>query len=245
MSGRRGGISARAVRSQTARDRRRARALALLSVAAPAVAAGALVAYAATPGVEAVPSAQATGSAPPATPAVPTTAVRLRPLRAAAGRAGVGSRTLESMAGGIRPGAPARLRIRAAGVDAPIVHLGARGGELALPPAARPGWFAGGPRPGEPGRAVIAGHLDSRQGAGVFWRVPTLAPGQAIEVIDDGGLVHRFRVTGRAQVAKARFPAGAVYGPAARPALVLITCGGPFEPGAGYRDNVLVVARAA
>jgi hypothetical protein len=26
---------------------------------------------------------------------------------------------------------------------------------------------------------------------------------------------------------------------------VLITCGGPFRPGRGYRDNVLLYARAA
>jgi len=29
-----------------------------------------------------------------------------------------------------------------------------------------------------------------------------------------------------------------------RPVLILVTCGGPYTPGVGYRDNVLIYARA-
>jgi hypothetical protein len=46
-------------------------------------------------------------------------------------------------------------------------------------------------------------------------------------------------------VRKRRFPTEAVYGPSSNPVLVLVTCGGPFKKGRGYRDNVLVYARSA
>jgi hypothetical protein len=64
-------------------------------------------------------------------------------------------------------------------------------------------------------------------------------------VLDRRGQEHPYNVVGGAQVRKDRFPAKAVYGHADAPVLVLITCGGPFQPGRGYRDNVLLYARAA
>lgn len=114
-----------------------------------------------------------------------------------------------------------------------------------MPPVERAGWFRDGPRPGEPGRAVIIGHLDSRTGPGVFARVPHLKKGRAILVTDNRGEVHLYRVVGTTQVQKSRFPAGSVYGTAPNPVLVLITCGGPYISGVGYRDNVILYARAA
>jgi hypothetical protein len=92
---------------------------------------------------------------------------------------------------------------------------------------------------------VIAGHLDSVDGAGLFARVPHLPPGTAIAVTDARGGVHDFRVVGGSQVAKEDFPTSYVYGHSDRPVLVLVTCAGPFEEGEGYRDNVLLYARAA
>ena len=41
--------------------------------------------------------------------------------------------------------------------------------------------------------------------------------------------MHDFRVVGRAQVRKDRFPTEEVYGGSGRPALVLVTCGGPYD----------------
>jgi hypothetical protein len=64
-------------------------------------------------------------------------------------------------------------------------------------------------------------------------------------VLDRQGHSHRYNVVGGAQVRKDRFPARSVYGHADAPVLVLITCGGPYRPGRGYRDNVLLYARAA
>jgi hypothetical protein len=92
---------------------------------------------------------------------------------------------------------------------------------------------------------VVIGHLDSRSGPGLFALLPGVRDGTDVKVTDEAGEVHRFKVVGKAQVPKATFPSSAVYGPSSRPVLVLITCGGPYSESTGYRDNVLVYARAA
>jgi hypothetical protein len=108
------------------------------------------------------------------------------------------------------------------------------------------GWWTGGSRAAEPfGSIVVAGHVDSAsRGIGVLAALPGLRAGQVVAltagrrtaryVVVSGGLVPQsqlsgtsglFRTTGSAQ-------------------LVLITCGGPFDPVTHhYADNYVVVAR--
>lgn len=176
---------------------------------------------------------------------LPASGAPLRPLSARAGTAALGSEPLESLRGGIRPAPPVRISIPAAHVDAPVRPVRARGETLEVPDVGTAGWFAGGPRPGEQGRAIVIGHLDTRRGPGLFARVPELPPGTVVSVTDRRGGRHRYRVVGGAQVSKRRFPAEYVYGPADAPVLVLITCGGDWDPKTGYEDNVLLYARAA
>lgn len=144
-----------------------------------------------------------------------------------------------------RPAPPRTISIPSAGVRAAVEPVAARQGVLRVPEVGRAGWYDAGPRPGEVGRAVIIGHLDTRKGPGLFARVPRLERGAAIAVTDRRGKRHRYRVIGTAQVEKRSFPADEVYGGSASPVLVLVTCGGPFVEGEGYRDNVLLYARAA
>ena len=141
--------------------------------------------------------------------------------------------------------APCAISIPAAGVQSKVVDAPAKDGALKIPDVGTAGWYSGGPRPGEAGRAVIIGHLDRRKGPGLFARVPRLKRGATVAVTDVRGEEHRYRVVGAAQARKDRFPRDQVYGYSARPVLVLVTCGGPFREGTGYRDNVLVYARAA
>lgn len=168
----------------------------------------------------------------------------LRPVAARPGRAGLEPSPLEPVEGGIRPAPPVRIRIPAARVDAPVRAVRQRGRALQVPAVGTAGWFEGGPRPGEPGRAIVIGHLDSRRGPGLFARVPSLPPGTLVSILDRRGGLHRYAVVGGAEVRKEAFPARFVYGHADSPVLVLITCGGPFRAGRGYRDNVLLYARA-
>lgn len=145
---------------------------------------------------------------------------------------------------GPRPGLPARLFIPAAGVRATVSTVGATRRGIEIPAPGRTGWYRAGPRPGEPGRAVIVGHFDARQGPGVFVRLRRLKRGDDVEVRDSRGRVHRFGVVTKERVDKTRFPTRDVYGSTSRRVLVLVTCGGPVRRGGGYRDNVLVYARA-
>jgi sortase family protein len=170
----------------------------------------------------------------------------LQPLEAQEGRAALGPLPLESVGGGIRPAPPQRISIPAAKIDAEIRPVSTRGGTLSVPPVGVAGWYAGGPRPGEYGHAVIIGHLDTKRGPGLFAEVPKLKPGAIVSVIDRRGELHRFSVVGTAEVHKDRFPAEQVYGSASAPVLVLVTCGGEWRGKArGYRDNILLYARAA
>jgi sortase (surface protein transpeptidase) len=106
------------------------------------------------------------------------------------------------------------------------------------------GWFTGGPAPGATGPAVIAGHIDSKRGPAVFYRLRELRPGQEITVGRSDGSSVRFAVDGVAQYPKHAFPTEAVFGPSPEPLLRLITCGGVFDRSQrSYRDNVVVTAR--
>jgi hypothetical protein len=170
----------------------------------------------------------------------------LRPIVALRGHVGAAPGTRKPSDGGPRPALPERISIPAAKVDTIVDRVGTKAdGAIRVPGVGRAGWYEGGPRPGEAGRAVIIGHLDTSRGPGLFARVPSLTRGQAIDVTDRRGHVHRYRVAGRAQVRKDHFPTEEVYGGGPRPVLVLVTCGGPYDQESGYRDNILVFARAA
>ena len=175
---------------------------------------------------------------------IPAQPRSLNPVIPVEGRISVRVNRLQPMAGGIRPAPPGRIRIPAAGVDAAIEAVHAHRNGLEVPPPGWAGWYAGGARPGEPGRAVVIGHLDTADGPGVFERVPSLDRRDRIEVTDNRGDIHAYRVVGVTRVRKRRFPTRAVYGASRHPVLVLVTCGGPYVSG-HYRDNVLVYARSA
>ncbi len=105
------------------------------------------------------------------------------------------------------------------------------------------GWYARGPRPGEPGSAVILGHVDSKRGPAVFYRLRELRPGDHIEVTRADGSSVRFVVDRTAQFDKRRFPTNEVYYPTLDSTLRLVTCGGEFDSTAGhYKSNIVVFA---
>ena len=176
---------------------------------------------------------------------IPAQPRSLNPVIPVDGRIGVRVNRLQRIAGGIRPAPPGRIRIPAAGVNTGIEAVHARRKGLEVPSPGWAGWYAGGARPGEPGRAVVIGHLDTTDGPAIFDQVPYLKRGARIEVTDNRGAIHGYKVVGVTRVRKRRFPTNAVYGPSRHPVLVLVTCGGPYVAGRGYRDNVLVYARSA
>jgi hypothetical protein len=143
---------------------------------------------------------------------------------------------------------PVRLEIPAIGVAARLVRLGLEpGGAMQVPgDFTTAGWFAGGPRPGQLGPAVIAGHVDSRTGPAVFFRLRELRSGDVVLIDRADGARLRFVVEGARSFSKAGFPTAAVFGPAPSAALRLITCAGDFDRASGhYLDNLVVFARLA
>jgi sortase (surface protein transpeptidase) len=141
---------------------------------------------------------------------------------------------------------PVGLSIPAIGVDErTLVPLGRNpDGTMEVPQDfARAGWFTGGPAPGTSGPAVIAGHVDSRSGPAVFFRLRELEPGDVVTVRLADGRQSRFVVDGVSLYSKDDFPTEAVFGPVPGVALRLITCGGGFDRVArSYRSNVVVYA---
>ncbi|SEF16247.1 sortase domain-containing protein [Jiangella alba] len=142
---------------------------------------------------------------------------------------------------------PVRVRIPAIGVDSALETL-RRGddGRLAAPVDWQTaGWFAGGPVPGTPGPAVLAGHVDSPSGPAVFAGLARLRPGDRVEVELSDGETAVFVVDGSRTVPQADFPSDEVYGPVPDRQLRLITCH-TFDESAGhYVDNLVVFATTA
>jgi len=140
---------------------------------------------------------------------------------------------------------PVRVRIPAIGVDSRIVAIGVDATGALVPPRSADvtGWFTAGPVPGTIGPALLAGHVDSRAGPGVFFRLTELRRGDVVTVDRADHSAVSFVVDSTERVSKAAFPTGLVYSPKPVAMLRLVTCGGSFDPSArSYRDNVIVNA---
>jgi LPXTG-site transpeptidase (sortase) family protein len=140
---------------------------------------------------------------------------------------------------------PTQLIIPAIGVHTPIIRLSTRSsGALQVPDTTSvAGWFDDGPAPGQPGPAVIAAHVDSYRGPGVFFDLGQLRRGDQVYVRRSDGTVVAFTVVDVRQYLKTAFPTTAVYGPAPGDQLRLITCGGTFDyQDRSYLSNVVVFA---
>lgn len=138
---------------------------------------------------------------------------------------------------------PVSVSIPAIGVTSSLQPLGlASDGTLQSPSQwQRAGWYADGVRPGDPGPAVIAGHVDSVSGPAVFFRLKELRPGDTATVKQQNGRVLTFVVDTVHEYPKDKFPTVAVYGPTALQVLRLITCTGDFDRAAhSYVDNLVV-----
>jgi len=152
------------------------------------------------------------------------------------------------------PGAPAQpvgdltptsLRIPSIDLDVPLILLGLLAdGAIDVPvDPDEAGWLTASAVPGRTGPAVIAGHVDSADGAAVFTRLEELATGDEVQVGLDDGQTVTYVVTRSERYAKDAFPSDDVYGPAPASVLRLITCGGTFDRAAGsYEDNLVVYA---
>jgi LPXTG-site transpeptidase (sortase) family protein len=133
---------------------------------------------------------------------------------------------------------PTRLSVPAINVDVPLSHLKLDKAKVLQPPIdpRQAGWWQ------RNGSTVIVGHVDSKRGAAVFYRVRELKPGDTMTVSATDGSKITYVATKVEQVKKTKFPTDAVYrsGPGQ---LRLVTCGGAFDRKTGhYEDNIIVYA---
>ncbi|BDZ46614.1 class F sortase [Naasia aerilata] len=201
-----------------------------MAAVACALAVGGTVASgaAARPAPAPVPVAQHVSVQPAAAPAAPLQDPQ--PLPADTPAAGV---------------VPTRLLIPDIGVDAALPPLSLDENRVLLPPGDldTAGWYTGSAVPGAVGPAILAGHVDDTETAGVFARLHELQPGASITVQLSDGTSRQYRMDRSEDVAKAEFPTEQVYGPTPNSQLRIITCNGPYDFDAmHYRNNLVVFA---
>ena len=126
---------------------------------------------------------------------------------------------------------PVRLVIPAAGVDATVEARGLDSQRnLDTPRDFRDvAWYDVGPRPGQPGNAIINGHVNWWTGDAVFSYLNRLRLGDEIRVVRADGATVTFHATGK-QVVDAGTRAAALFAPSTTATLTLITCSGVWNP---------------
>jgi len=139
---------------------------------------------------------------------------------------------------------PTRIQIGSIGVTSTsIVPLRlAADGTITVPGTAdEVGLYENGPTPGQLGPAVLAAHVDSKQGPGVFYRLGSVKAGDVVTVSRADGRTLTYTVDKVATYPKDAFPTDAVYhGSFTQSEIRLVTCGGPFDKVKHYLDNVVV-----
>jgi hypothetical protein len=143
--------------------------------------------------------------------------------------------------------APVQLDIPRIGLHTAVIRLGLNAdGTVMVPPAdpeAPAGWYRHLASPGEPGPAILLGHVDSYQGPAVFHRLAELVAGDRITIDRTDGRTVEFTVQSVKTYPKHSFPTASVYGWTVGPVLRLITCGGSFDRvHRTYVSNVVVFA---
>ncbi|MFM1967128.1 MAG: hypothetical protein RL134_2853, partial [Actinomycetota bacterium] len=109
----------------------------------------------------------------------------------------------------------------------------------------RAGWYRYSAKPGSgEGSTVIVGHVDGvDQGAGAFYDLRELRPGDTVTVTRADDRRIAYEVVAREVFAKDRVPLRELFSRSGPERLTLITCGGPFDPASlEYTDNVVVTA---
>ncbi len=139
---------------------------------------------------------------------------------------------------------PARLKIPTIGVDAVVEQVGQKAdGTMGTPSKfGEVAWYAPGSKPGAPGNAVFAGHVDNAlTTAGVFEHLSQLKKGDYITVADAAGKTLVYRVASVKSYAANEAPVAQIFTTSGSQGLVLITCAGEWVTSQHQFDQRLVV----
>ena len=141
---------------------------------------------------------------------------------------------------------PSRLIIPSIGVDAHIQSVGLfwnGDGTMSIPTNFTDvGWYNGGPLPGEPGSAVIDGHLDGKDvKEAVFYNLGKLTPGDLVEVENGNGTMLKFTVVAVKTYDYNATTTDIFSSDTGTSRLNLITCAGSWDKAQGLYNKRVVV----
>lgn len=144
--------------------------------------------------------------------------------------------------------APTDLQIPSLGVDMTVVPVGiAEAGQMELPEdPAIAGWYRFGPDAASTsGNVVLAAHVDSVDyPIGPLADLRAASAGDPVVVAGTDGSSRTYVIESLTYYEKTALPTDQLFQRGGPAALVIITCGGPFDSSTGhYRDNVVAVAR--
>lgn len=178
------------------------------------------------------PSSESSPTTPTPVPPTPTRQVEVRPG------------TLPTPVPAV---APVQLSIPSLDVEMPITDVGVEGsGQMQLPvDPAIAGWYRyGADAVSTSGRILIAAHVDAIDyPIGPLARLRDVPVGESVRLAAEGGETREFVIQSLTYYEKSALPADELFARGGPSALVLVTCGGPFDSRTGhYRDNVVAVA---
>lgn len=139
---------------------------------------------------------------------------------------------------------PASLTIDDLDLWGPIRSVGLEDdGQLEIPDETEIGWYQYGAAPGYEGATVLAAHVTWNGTIGPFHRLGDLDPGARVEVALEDGSRRTYEVIERTIYDKDALPRERIWRNTGDETLVLITCGGDFNPEIRrYRQNIVVYA---
>lgn len=137
---------------------------------------------------------------------------------------------------------PVRLKLPGV-LEASVLPVATGGdGRLQVPQSsADVGWWAAGAAPGSVGGTVLlAGHVDTAKGLGVFAPLSDVPVGARVAVTGGDGGEHWYRIVARRTYRQEALPADLFHG-AAKPRLALVTCTGSYDRTAHrYSENLVL-----
>lgn len=143
---------------------------------------------------------------------------------------------------------PNSIKIPAINVDTDVVKKGIvkegdYKGYMATPDnAVDTAWYKYGAKPGEAGSSIIAGHVDTTKGPGVFFNLKDLKKGDMVYIKGKDGKTLTFEVYDMKAYPRDSAPVYKIFGYTAAHVVRLLTCTGNFDYSAGTHQERLVVS---
>ncbi|MCK6078131.1 class F sortase [Paenibacillus silvae] len=138
---------------------------------------------------------------------------------------------------------PVRICIPAVRLSAKVVPVGLQpDGRLGVPKSSEvAGYYEDGIKPGEPGNALIAGHVDDYKGPGIFYPLKKVKPGSFVLLFDAKNDVLVYRVEQNESYFTQDAPLDRIFGDTNEYRLNLITCTGIYNRNKKEHEQRLVV----